>query len=154
LFRKTLKLVPFVVLPSLMLLAAACSSSNNKSNAAPANNAAAPANPVSSSGQSSPATGAGGAQAIAETMTDNKFSATTFTVKANQPVTITAANTGTAIHNWALIGQKDASGKDIKTSLLEAGKSESVTFTITKPGQYKFQCDVHPAEMVGTLTVQ
>jgi plastocyanin len=153
LFRKTLTLVPFVVLPVLVLLAAACSSSN-KNNSVPANNAAAPANPVSSGGQSSPGAGAGGAQAVTETMTDNKFSATTFTVKANQPVTITAANTGTAIHNWALIGQKDASGKDIKTSLLEAGKSESVTFTITKPGQYKFQCDVHPAEMVGTLTVQ
>jgi plastocyanin len=153
LFRKTLALVPFVVLPVLVLLAAACSSSS-KSNTVPANNAAATANPVSSGGQSSPATGAGGAQAIAETMTDNKFSATTFTVKANQPVTITAANTGTAIHNWALTGQKDASGKDIKTSLLDAGKSESLTFTITKPGNYNFQCDVHPTEMKGTLTVQ
>jgi len=50
--------------------------------------------------------------------------------------------------------QKDASGKDIKTSLLDAGKSESLTFTITKPGNYNFQCDVHPTEMMGTLTVQ
>jgi plastocyanin len=153
LFRKTFKLVPFVVVPLLMLLAAACSSSNNnKSNAAPVNNAAAPATTVSAAGRASPAAGA--AQAIDETMTDNKFSATAVTVKANQPVTITAPNKGAAVHNWNLIGQKDASGKDIKTALLDPGKSESITFTISKPGTYNFQCDVHPTEMKGTLTVQ
>jgi len=153
LFRKTLTLVPFVVFPVLVLLAAACSSSNNnKSNIVPANNAAAPANPVSSSSQSSP--GVGGAQSFTQTFTDNKFSIPDLTVKANQPVTINFDNKGTGIHNWDVVGQKDSAGNDLKSKLLNPGESQSLPFTISKPGKYNVQCDVHPADMKGTLTVQ
>ena len=39
--------------------------------------------------------------------------------------------------------------------LISAGPdSQAVTFTINQPGSYRFQCDVHPDEMFGTLTVQ
>jgi|SRR5579875_609390 len=89
-----------------------------------------------------------------EVATDNKFSATTIVVPAGKPVTLNFQNKGTAIHNWDVLNVKDDSGKDIKTDLIQGGQSAKITFTISKPGTYKFQCDVHPTEMIGQLIVQ
>lgn len=102
---------------------------------------------------------ANGAQAgtptttLSETTTDDKFSATSFTVPAGQQVTITVNNKGQALHNWHVLGVKSTDGKDIKTDLLASGASAKLTFTIAQAGTYKFQCDVHPTEMIGTLIV-
>src|SRR4051812_35245166 len=115
-----------------LLLAAACSSNNNngnKNNATQiANNAAqAPIKatvvsptavaPIGSSAASPSALAAAGAQTITEITTDNKFSETKLTVKAGQPISLTVKNNGAAVHNWDLLNQKDANGKDIKTDL-------------------------------------
>ena len=86
--------------------------------------------------------------------TDNKFDTTKLTVPANQPVTVTLQNKGQAIHNWRVLTVKDTAGKDIATQLLPGGQSEAVTFTLAAAGTYAFQCDTHPAEMKGSLTVQ
>ena len=88
------------------------------------------------------------------TSTDNKFDITKLTVPANQPVTVTLQNKGQALHNWHVLNVKDAAGTDIATQLLPGGQSETLTFTVAAPGSYDFQCDTHPAEMKGTLTVQ
>ncbi|HLZ71664.1 MAG TPA: cupredoxin domain-containing protein [Dehalococcoidia bacterium] len=89
-----------------------------------------------------------------ETTTDNKFSDTQVTVPAGKQVTLTVQNQGTAVHNVDVLDVKDDSGKDIKTDLVQAGKSATLTFTISKAGTYHFHCDVHPTEMTGTLVVQ
>lgn len=86
--------------------------------------------------------------------TDNKFASTAIAVPANQEVTLTLENRGQALHNWRLKGIQGADGREVKTQLLAAGKSETITFTITTPGRYEFDCEVHPVEMKGTLTVQ
>lgn len=111
--------------------------------------------PPSQAAASGAAAGGGPAAstALIESMVDNKFADTAYTVPANTPITITATNDGQAIHNWHVLGVKDASGKDIATQLLPAGQKETLTFTIATPGTYNFQCDVHPTEMKGTLTV-
>jgi nitrite reductase (NO-forming) len=93
-------------------------------------------------------------QAMQQTTTDNKFSATQMTAQAGKPITLTVTNKGQAIHNWNLVGQTGAEGTAIKTGLLNPGETQTITFTMTKPGTYSFQCDVHPAEMKGTLTVK
>jgi nitrite reductase (NO-forming) len=85
---------------------------------------------------------------------DNKFSQTAISAQVGKPVTITLANKGAAMHNLHVVGLPGADGKDVQTPLLEGGKSASVTFTPSKAGTYKFQCDVHPAEMTGTLTIK
>jgi len=69
-------------------------------------------------------------------------------------IALTLKNQGQAVHDWHLLDATDANGKEVKTSLLDPGKSETVDFTITKPGTYHFQCDAHPADMKGTLVVQ
>jgi plastocyanin len=93
---------------------------------------------------------------LSETTTDNKFSTTSYTIKVGQQVTMVVHNNGQAMHNWHLLNQKSDDGKDIVTTplLVPPGGTATVTFAISTPGTYKFQCDVHPTEMTGTLTVQ
>lgn len=94
-----------------------------------------------------------------EVATDNKFSVTQMAITAGTPATVNFANQGQAIHNYEVLGPdgkvvKDASGKDISINpLVDPGKSASISFTIATPGVYKFQCQVHPADMVGQLFV-
>jgi plastocyanin/mono/diheme cytochrome c family protein len=90
--------------------------------------------------------------------TDNKFSVTQMAVTADTQATVNFANQGQAIHNWQALDSsgkvlKDASGKDITIDLTDPGKSGSVSFNISTPGVYKFQCQVHPADMTGQLFV-
>jgi plastocyanin len=90
----------------------------------------------------------------AEVTTDNLFSKTSINIPVGQSVTLTQTNAGLNIHNWHVLQVQDASGKDIATPLTQAGQKSSVTFTISTAGVYKFQCDVHPTEMIGQLTVK
>ncbi len=99
-------------------------------------------------------TAAAPAGAIVIVATDNKFDKTEITIRANEPASITLQNRGSAIHNWHLLNVKDKDGKDITTQLLTGGQSETITFTITQRGTFDYQCDVHPTEMRGKLTVQ
>lgn len=91
--------------------------------------------------------------------TDNKFDINAMAVSANQSVTVTFNNKGAATHNWHVLQVKDAQNKDIAvpvttTQFLSGGQSGSVTFTVSAAGTYKFQCDLHPVDMVGYLFVQ
>ena len=90
---------------------------------------------------------------LEEVALDNKFQPATFTIVAAQQYTLNLKNSGQAQHNWHVLNVTGADGKPITTSLLAAGASETVNFTIDAPGTYKVQCDVHPAEMTGQLTV-
>jgi copper-containing nitrite reductase len=115
--------------------------------------------PAQAAAQPAAAQAAAAGQGIASATTavvakDNSFDQKQITVKAGQSVTIALTNSGTALHNVHVIGLKGSDGKDVQTALVEGGKSGSVSFTPTQPGTYKFQCDVHPADMSGTLIVQ
>jgi plastocyanin len=138
-----------------LLGASACSGNNNSSSSAGSavNNGAAQ---VASTAAPRANIGSpvAGAAVLTEITTDNKFSPTKLAAKAGVPVALTVQNKGSAVHNWHVTDTKDDSGKEIKTDLTDAGKSSSVTFTISKPGTYHFRCDVHPSDMTGTLTVQ
>jgi plastocyanin len=96
---------------------------------------------------------AAGDQALQLAMTDNKFSPAQISGQAGRPITVTLMNRGQGIHNFSVVGQKDANGSEIRTAFLNPGQRLLVTFTIARPGTYQFQCDVHPGEMSGRLTV-
>lgn len=100
------------------------------------------------------APGGAAAGALNEETTDNKFSSTQFTAKAGTAATLTLQNKGSNPHNWHVLDVKNADGSDIKTKIANPGETDTVQFTIDKPGTYNFQCDVHPTEMKGTLTIQ
>ncbi len=104
------------------------------------------------------ATAGGGGPApvttVAMTATDNKFSLTEITIPVNTEITFTLDNKGQALHNWHVLNVKDKDGKDITTNLLPGGQSQTITFVVTQTGTFDYQCDVHPVEMRGKLTVQ
>ncbi len=91
---------------------------------------------------------------LTQNATDNKFGDTAFAVPANQQVTLTFNNRGQAVHNFHVLNVKDKDGKDVDTTLINAGQSRTITFTFDKTGAYNFQCDVHPQDMKGILFVQ
>jgi plastocyanin len=127
-------------------LTTATSVGGNRAPSPVANSSAAP---TSGSGSS-----AASGTILTEIATDNKFSQTNYTIKAGQEYLLNFQNSGQAIHNWDVTGTKGADGKQITVPLTDPGKTSTVTFRIDKPGTYHFQCDVHPDEMKGTITVQ
>ena len=86
-----------------------------------------------------------------------QFDRTDLTVPAGQAVTLTADNQDTGIpHNWAVYASEEAaiSGEAaLAATAICADCTETITFDPPDPGVYFFRCDVHPIQMVGTITV-
>jgi plastocyanin len=76
-------------------------------------------------------------------------------VKAGAPITVKFTNNDPIIHNFSVYDKKG--GTELFTGDLFKGpnvtKEEHFTAP-AKPGDYYFQCDVHPDTMFGTLVVQ
>jgi plastocyanin len=113
--------------------------------------------PGGETGGETPGGGTGGG--IAVTMADNKFDPTKITVSAGAAVTLNITNGGSAIHNMRIAGPDgnyNTNDDAVSDPNLVPGGSEA-TIEWTAPdaaGEIKFQCDFHPTEMVGTITVQ
>ncbi len=110
----------------------------------------------SGSGAASPAAGGGN---LTITMTDNKFDPTSLTASAGADVTITATNKGTAIHNVRIAGPdgrfNTADDTVSDPSLVSGGGTATVKWKApSAAGDILFQCDFHPTDMKGTITVK
>ncbi|MCZ2110442.1 MAG: cupredoxin domain-containing protein [Dehalococcoidia bacterium] len=106
---------------------------------------------ASSSGGGASASG-GGATIVIE-MKDNVFAEKDIKVSAGQSVTFEAKNVGAAVHNVHILSQA-GEGKDFNSdTMINPGKSSTFQAKFTKKGTYKFQCDFHVPDMVGTITV-
>ena len=80
------------------------------------------------------------------------FSTDTLSATVGQPVTITFVNQDSVdLHNFHVLA---GSQGDFKTEIRFGPDTQSLTFTINMAGAYRFQCDTHPDQMNGTLTVQ
>jgi plastocyanin len=79
---------------------------------------------------------------------DFMFVPASLNARVGQAVTVTIKNEGKAEHNFSITSLNV--NKDI-----EAGKTETVTFTPKSAGDVQFFCEYHKASknMVGTLTV-
>ena len=111
----------------------------------------------SASGAASPAPGGGGNLTI--TMTDNKFDPTSLTATVGSDVTITATNKGTAIHNLRIAGPdgKFNTSDDAVSdpALVSGGGTATVKWKApSSAGDILFQCDFHPTDMKGTISVK
>jgi cytochrome c oxidase subunit 2 len=105
-----------------------------------------------------PADGAEGVQLEIATTADKSIAYTTTSLeaKAGQPVTVTYTNDAEIPHNIAFYDGPDAESTQIVVSetITGPGATTSVSFTApTEPGEYLFRCELHPLQMVGTLTV-
>lgn len=96
--------------------------------------------------------GAKGPQTIEIAMKDNVFEPKAITVSAGQAITFNIKNNGPSLHNMHILGD-DVTPKNAATQPFETGKTEQLKVTFPKKGTYKFQCDLHVPDMVGTITV-
>ncbi|HET9477627.1 MAG TPA: cupredoxin domain-containing protein [Dehalococcoidia bacterium] len=101
--------------------------------------------------------GSGGSTAI--TMTDNKFDPAEITVSAGADVTFDLTNDGVAIHNMRIAGEDGQynTGDDASSEpgLISGGGTATLEWTAPdSAGEIIFQCDFHPTDMKGVITVE
>jgi plastocyanin len=114
-----------------------------------------PAGSESPSSSASAGPSSSAATTIDITAKDTSFDKKTITVPAGQKITVKFTNDDSIIHNFAVYDKKD--GNELFTGQLFKGPNVTKTETFDapeKPGDYYFQCDVHPEQMNGTLVVQ
>jgi len=98
--------------------------------------------------------GAAGDNAIGAT--DNKFDKASLTAAAGKEFVVTFNNKGKTKHNLHFLDK--AGGKTLapgaEGAIIDGGKSETLKFTPASAGEYFYQCDLHPTEMTGKLSVK
>ena len=116
---------------------------------------------VSETPAGSPSAGptGGGDGAIAITMGDNFFDPNAVTVDAGASVTFDLTNDGVAIHNMRIAGSDGQynTGDDAVSDpqLVTGGGTATLAWQAPgAAGEIIFQCDFHPTDMKGTITVQ
>lgn len=117
------------LLPLLVLFASACAESSGGT-------VTAPAEPVT---------------AITITSPGLSFDIEAFKVPVGQPVELTYDNADDGVlHNIHIDTGTD---DEPQTELVEGPEVRELTFTIADAGEYTYLCDVHAAQMRGTVTV-
>jgi plastocyanin len=82
------------------------------------------------------------------------FSVQAITAEAGRDVTVVFRNRDAVPHNLAFY---TAPGGDLlfQGDIIAGGQVDLLTFKApAEPGQYHFQCDLHPAQMQGRLEVR
>ena len=91
-------------------------------------------------------------------LTDNVFTPKAFTVAGGSTVTFDLANSGKVPHNMRIapLNGDFASASSVVSNpeIVLNGKTGTLQWKApSQAGVYKFQCDIHPADMTGTITV-
>lgn len=89
-----------------------------------------------------------------------KFDKPTLTFPAATEVTVTFENADTGVPHdftvWeseAAATSNDAGAKIAATNQIAGGNADDVSFAIPEPGEYYFNCTIHPPSMFGTVEV-
>jgi uncharacterized cupredoxin-like copper-binding protein len=114
----------------------------------------------------------GGSTEISATMEEFEFTPTSWSVAANEEITVNLNNTGSVEHEWVILQpgvtiESEADLPETEEELLadfvywedevEPGDSKTLTFTAPAAGTYQIICaiaDHFDAGMNGTLTVE
>jgi plastocyanin/mono/diheme cytochrome c family protein len=96
------------------------------------------------------------------TLIDNSFQVNgqdnpSFTAAAGTAINVTLTSTGSNPHNFRIDGPdgKLNTTDDIVSNPDQINAGQTATAVVNLPaGTYKYQCDFHPALMLGTITVQ
>jgi plastocyanin len=124
--------LPLTVI-ALLLIAAACSGGGSQSSA------------------SGPAASVGETRTISAS--NLAFDVDGFTVPAGEPFAIQFNNNDSAPHNVAIYSDSSKSETLFQGDVIDGGRTTRYDVDALEPGEYYFQCDVHP-DMNGTLTVE
>lgn len=89
-------------------------------------------------------------------MFDNSFKPNEITVKAGSKVTFSLPNVGILPHNMHIASERGVYRESPWMSeTIGGGQTTKLEWDVpAAPGKYLFRCDVHEAEMTGTLTVE
>jgi plastocyanin len=94
--------------------------------------------------------------AITVTATEFSFTPATFEATAGEPVTVLLENAGSAPHTLTVYADaqytQPVDGAD--TGTVSGGGQGEFEVTFDTAGERFFRCEVHPAQMQGTITVQ
>lgn len=106
---------------------------------------------VSGSGGGSSAAGSGPVQLVAQNLSFDKKD---LSWAANTPTQVILDNKDSAVHNFSIVSGPPGFNKPAGVAAI-ANPGSKVTYDepALPAGTYKFQCDIHPALMFGTLTV-
>jgi plastocyanin len=96
---------------------------------------------------------------VSISLEDNKFDPQELTVAIADTVSFAITNDGKAIHNMRIAGPDgDYETDDDAVSnpdVMRGGSAGTLEWTAAdQPGEINFQCDFHPDQMKGTITVQ
>lgn len=108
----------------------------------------------SSAGEQPPAASAVGPETV--TAQNVSFNVTELTIAADEATTLTFENNDTSAHNISIYDSKaQASGGEalFEGEIIDGGSSVGYEIEALEPGQYYFQCDLHPA-MNGSVFVE
>ncbi|MDQ4069732.1 MAG: cupredoxin domain-containing protein, partial [Actinomycetota bacterium] len=96
----------------------------------------------------------GGEAALVQLAAENTaFSRDEITLAADTEVEVRFDNNDRNVqHNITILGQ-DPSQPVFRGQLVTGVATVTYTFHAPPPGEYRFQCDVHPAQMSGRVTV-
>jgi uncharacterized cupredoxin-like copper-binding protein len=93
-----------------------------------------------------------------QTMTDNVFSQTEFTLKAGEKFRFNLANNGAFVHSMRIAGPDGEFNTDDDIvhdpNTIKPNSSGELVGQIHEAGTYPFRCDFHPTEMKGTIVVE
>jgi plastocyanin len=92
-------------------------------------------------------------------MGDNFFDPEGFTVEEGAKVTFNLTNDGAAIHNMRISGEDGEYNSDDDAvsdpDLVSAGETATLEWTApSESGEIPFQCDLHPTDMLGVITIE
>jgi plastocyanin len=97
------------------------------------------------------ATGAGGTELAASGVA---FDIDRLTLPAREEVTVTLDNQDSVPHNFAMYETEAATEEIFVGETFTGPDTMEYSFRSPKPGEYFFQCDVHPDQMNGTVVVE
>jgi plastocyanin len=119
----------------------------------PASQSPAAASPASGTPQGTATSGGGGGSTITIAASNILFDKTKLTASAGTVKIQFDNKDGGVPHDINVFDGKDATGKSLGATAIEAGPTKQELAIDLKAGTYYFQCDVHPTTMSGTLTV-
>ena len=135
---------PLLAIVSVIAISlAACSSASTDSSEPAASSA-------DGGGQTGTLTVSGGAVEI--TAADLAFNADTIEAPAGEAFTVTFVNNDTVPHNFAVYTEEGGEAI-VQGDIIDAGATVEVEVPALDAGEYFFVCDVHPAEMKGTIVI-
>lgn len=90
---------------------------------------------------------------VAVSADDLEFNAEVIEAPAGEPFTITLTNDDSVPHNISVYTE-EGGDEIVHGDVIDGGQTATVNVPALDPGEYFFVCDLHPADMTGSVVVE